>query len=317
MSPRRERSTRPIKITPGDIDILRHVSRFRFLRTQHLVSLTGRSRQVIQRRLQHLSHPDHDVLERMHEPIQRPEIWQPGSKQQIVALSNGGADVLTDLDELERGRFDWRQKNRQVQDRNILHALAHADIVVPMIVAAREREDVTFIDRDTLLAEAPEKTRNDKNPHIWRVTVPDNRRELRLSATPDDFCALSVAWRPEGRNRRHLVIEADRATMPTERSTLTTQSSIVKKFAVYGEAYRTRLHRERYGLMSFRVAVATTSEARARNMLDVAEKLSRERGYDARLYYVTHFGAISTETIFEPIFLAWRQGKVDRVTLFD
>lgn len=85
----------------------------------------------------------------------------------------------------------------------------------------------------------------------------------------------------------------------------------------YGETYQTRLHWKCYDVIKFRIAVATTSEARARNMLDAADKLAKERGYDARLYYVTHFGAISKETIFEPIFLAWRQGTVERVTLFD
>lgn len=253
----------------------------------------GGSEQKVRRCASDCHHAD--ILMREYEPLDRYRSRRvKGSLPKIYALSNSGADLLADVHDLERGRIDWHQKNQAFKDPQLLHTLARADVLVPLEVHARASGDVRFIETDALMAAAPEATRAQTNPYIWRVSRRNDKgRDDRLSATPDKFFALELLWRPEGRNRRHFLLEADRAKMPNERRTLTRQSSIIKKIIVFGEAFKQELHKKRYHIASFRVLIATTSRSRIKNMLSIVKALVEERGYRSDLFYFNDFETLA------------------------
>ena len=234
-----------------------------------------------------------DILIREPEPIDRHRRLRiKGSLPKIYVLSNGGADLLTDMYGVPRGRIDWLQKNRGLLDPQLLHALYRADVMVPLEVDARASGDVHFIDTPTLIARSPEATQHDPNPHIWRIERERKGKTEKLSATPDKYFAFALGWRPEGSNRRHFVVEIDRAKMPDAREVLNKQSSIIKKIIVFSEAYKQKLHQERYGIQHFRVLIATTSRQRIHNMLTILEELAKEFGYSTQLFYFNDFDTL-------------------------
>lgn len=82
---RRSPSIAPMALTPRDLDIIRAAFRFRFLRSTHLASLFGGSRQVILRRLQLLFH--HGYLDRPRAQI---DYYRNGSQPMVYGLGNKG-----------------------------------------------------------------------------------------------------------------------------------------------------------------------------------------------------------------------------------
>jgi hypothetical protein len=303
-----------IEIWPRDEQILYDVFRYRLLRSRHILALSAGSPQWIRRRLRRLY--DHDFLYRLYEPLHRRKRFMPGSQPKIYALSTRGADVLAESHGIYRGtRINWHEKNTGIGDDSIKHTLAIADAVVPIEAATRQRDDILFIDGPELIAAAPEATRKKAYPYTWRVTVPGTHRAMTLGITPDKFFGVRVLSRPEGRNRRHFFVEADRSTEPTHRRGLSGQTSIVKKLLCYGETDKQKLHRDVYGISGFRVLIVTTSPTRIANMIAQVARLAAERGYRPELFFFTDYTSLAAAAdIFA---LRWQNGRGAWVTLVD
>lgn len=105
-----ERTPRPIKLTDGDAEIIRHVARHRFLRSPDIARLTGRPLEKVRERANELYHSAH--LDRP--PVQFDLPVEKGSAPHIFALGNKGADLLTALDGVPRAKVDWTDKNHTV-----------------------------------------------------------------------------------------------------------------------------------------------------------------------------------------------------------
>ena len=113
-SPRFRRvATRPVNFNERDLDILRHVHRFRLLQTPHIVALSGRGEKAIQRRLRLLY--QHRYLDRIRS--------QSFNDPIIHALGNRGADEISRHYGIRRERVDWHAKNRSIQRGYIDHTL--------------------------------------------------------------------------------------------------------------------------------------------------------------------------------------------------
>ena len=135
-----------IQLTERDGEILQQVHRHRFLRSSHVVSLIGGSRQHVLRRLQSLYH--HGYLERPRAQIDY--FHQGGSRAIAYGLGNKGAAFLKRELSLPFHRLDWGAKNRDTGRVFLEHALLSSDIMVGLELACRRHRHVRLLTADEL-----------------------------------------------------------------------------------------------------------------------------------------------------------------------
>jgi hypothetical protein len=102
------------------------------------------------------------------------------------------------------------------------------------------------------------------------VVAVDPKGTSRLAVRPDAFFTLQDSRRPEGANRANFALEADRST--------TSQSRFQEKIRAYWAYIEQGRHEKKFGVKGFRVLTVTLTEARAKNLTDVAASLLPERG---------------------------------------
>ena len=81
----------------------------------------------------------------------------------------------------------------------------------------------------------------------------------------------------------YFFLEADRATMPIERSSIS-QSSFKRKLQVYLAAHRAKDHVQRFGFQNLRVLTVTTSMERIQSMLAAVNAISDGKGHGMFLF---------------------------------
>ena len=305
--PRRPRFDRaPVRgiiLTPRDLDILRAVYRHRFLRSTHLVALSGGSRQTTLRRLQLLFH--HGYLDR---PPMQLDWYARGSEPLIYALGKRGAEVLA-VEGVARPRgIRWDTKNRNLSRVFLHHTLAVAEVMLAFEVACRNREEVRFIPPEEVLQRAPTETRRLRLPFRWQVEIRQDGKPCRLSVEPDWVFGLQFENAPESRQRVFFFLEADRGTMPVVRRGLT-QTSFLRKLLAYQETWRRGFHREYLGVPNFRVLTVTTSRERIEHLVEACRSLG---GGGSRLFLFTDQGGLDREDI---LVHEWVNGRNEGVRL--
>jgi len=246
------------QVTERDVEIVRQVSQYRFLRSTHISQLLDAPHKKILERLTPLFHAGY--LDRPRAQLEY-HVRGGGSAPHIYALGNRGAQLLIDRDGLEHANVDWTRKNKETGREFILHTLAIADFRVGLTVACRARSDISLHHANQLLATLPEQTESARSPWRLRVRVQHKGTIEDIGLLPDYVFAIYF-----GENkRRPFVVECDRGTMPVERSTLD-QTSMLRKFIAYEAARQQRLHTSRFGWHNFRVLTITKSSDRADNM---------------------------------------------------
>jgi DNA-binding Lrp family transcriptional regulator len=242
-------------LTDRDRQILRHVHRHRFLRSDHLAALTTGSPQQMLRRLQRLYH--HGYLER---PRCQLDYYQSGSRRIAYGLGNKGAAwVKRDLS-LAFNQLSWKKKSH-VGRLFLEHALLTSDIMVAVELACRQRTDVRLLTVDDLLL--PKM----REPFQWQVNI-----GVKCGVIPDRVFGLEHKGR-----RCWYFLEADRATMPITRGDLD-QTSIYRKLLAYETTWARSIHRKDFGIQRFRVLTVTTNSERVQSMVEACRKLNQGRG---------------------------------------
>ena len=257
-----------IDLTPRDREILRQVHRHRFLRSSHLTSLVGGSRQHVLRRLQLLYH--HGYLERPRAQIDY--FHRGGSRAIAYGLGNKGAAQLKCELSLPFYRLDRGGKNGSTGRLFLEHALLISDIMVSLELACRRHGQVRLLTADEL--PLPETTRHHREPFQWRVLV-GNR--LKLGVIPDQVFGLEFTGSGTKPVRVFYFLEADRATMPVMRQSLS-QSSFHRKLLAYEVTWAQNLHFSRLGIHRFRVLTVTSSPERVQTMVEACRKLEKGQG---------------------------------------
>ena len=239
------------KLTDRDAEILRHVHRHRFLRSDHLTALTTGSPQQLLRRLQRLYH--HGYLER---PRCQIDYFQSGSRRIAYGLGNKGAAWLKRELPLSFHQLDWQQKNH-VGRLFLEHALLVSDIMVAVELACRNHPRVKIL--------LPEESQ--MRPFQWRVNIGS-----QCGVIPDRVFGLErngeCCW---------YCLEADRATMPITRGDLS-QTSFQRKLLAYEATWTQNLHKNKFGWQRFRVLTVTTNAERVQGMIAACQQLKQGRG---------------------------------------
>lgn len=245
------------QLTARDREILHHVHRHRFLRSDHLTALTAGSSQQVLRRLQRLYH--HGYLERPR--CQIDYYHKSGSRRIAYGLGNKGAAWLKQEQSLPFDKLDWKRKNR-VGRLFLEHALLVSDIMASVELACRKRPDVRVLSADDLeMVDARE-------PFQWNVNIGNHR----CGIIPDKVFGLEFNG-----ERCWYFLEADRATMPITRSDMS-QTSFQRKLLAYEMTWTQKIHQKDFGIHRFRVLTVTTNSERVISMIAACKKLKSGRG---------------------------------------
>lgn len=273
---RRAAEIAPVTLTDRDRGIIHRVFEHRFLRSTHILSLTSGSRQQVLRRLQLLFH--HGYLDR---PLAQVDYYRAGSQPMVYALGNQGMKLLAREGKVPPGRLDWTARNRTMTRFFMEHAIALAEVLVKIEVSCRLR-DLEFVRAD--LDEA----------FKWKVPLRYHGKSVAIGVVPDATFAIK-----RGNEKRWFFLEADRGTMPVQRSTLA-QTSFARKLLAYQETWRQKLLKG--SLPRFQVVTVTTTPGHAKNLLAATARMTHGKG--AGLFLFTDQDALgSEEDIFSARFL--------------
>lgn len=234
------------RLTPRDVELLRHVARYRFLRATQLAVLTGASHQVISRRLNLLFH--HGYLDR------------PPEQLALIRL-HGNQPIV------------YGVKGKSVGHLFMEHTLAVADFMVALECACAKQPGVRFIDQDEIISLAPPPTQKFHNPLYWPVTLYHQGKKHRLGVIPDRLFGIEIKNKNVPSRIGYFSLEADRGTMPITRQSFN-QTSISRKLLVYAEIWRQGIHKKQLGIPRFRVVIVTTNAERAEHIIEACHRTS-------------------------------------------
>jgi hypothetical protein len=274
---RREGATSRVELTDDDAEILRHVYRHRFVRAEDLYRLfPDRSPDRLSRRLTLLFRAGY--LDRPVAQIDR--FKQGGSQSLVYGLDTAGARYLKEHCGVKVGTADWKSRNRSYTRENLDHTLDVARFMIDVEVACRDRDDLSLIHFEDMLARAPLATQSSKNPMCWAVPVNWHGSRAVVHIAPDAIFGLRTVGTDGKARRAYFFLEVDRGTMtivPSERmresDAFLYRATILRKLYAYADSFRQELHKEHFGIAAPRVLFVTTSEARADAMRAAAKEL--------------------------------------------
>jgi hypothetical protein len=296
--PRFRRAPAPpaFRLTDDDIVIIRHLARYRFLRSTHIAALIGRSLDRTNDRLSRLFHAGY---------VDRPRAqldYYPtsGSAPIAYALADRGARLLIERYGIAFANVEWSRKNRRAGRPFIEHQLECIDFWVALQTATPDHS-VQLIHQDELVAGFPDINRGRRNPLTLRARLSNTGVAQEVGVVPD--LAFGLAF-PDG-SRRCFLVEIDRGTMPVTRADFR-QTSFAKKMRVYLTAYAAKQHERRFGWKAFRVLVVTTDGNRLRSMTEALRKLHVPQTPGAALFF---FATQEEMGGVNPLRHVWRDGS--------
>ena len=283
-----------IRITADDSAVIGHVGRYRFLSSVQLLRLfPERSRQNLLRRFSSLFHAGY---------LDRPDVQInhfafSGSAPIIYALGNKGAELYAQLQHTASPLIDWTDKNRSLTRPYIEHTLLIADVMIGLETTLLSRADLAVL-RDAALRPLLPTTRwRLSNPWSLSARIAQDGKHQTISVAPDAVFAIQFLTFDR---RSHFFLEADRATMPIERSSLS-QSSFKRKLQVYLAAHRANEHQLKFGFRNLRVLTVTTSMERIQSMLQVVKAITDGNGHGMFLFT----DAATLAKYSDPLTLPW------------
>lgn len=262
---RREGDKPTVSLTDDDVAILRHVYRHRFLRAEDLYRLfPDRSADRLSRRLTLLYRAGY-----LDRPIAQIDRYHEGGSQSLVyGLDTLGARFLKEKFNVAIGGADWRSRNRSYTRENLDHTLGVAKVMIDIELACRERQGLSLIPFEDILAAAPEATRKSKNPASWPVPVQWHGGKSVVHLAPDAIFGIRQET-ATGARRAYFFLEYDRGTMtivPSERvregDAFPYRATVLRKLYAYADLFRAKLHEERFGIKMPRVLFVTKVSTR-------------------------------------------------------
>ena len=265
---RQPRALPDFQVTLRDEEILKIVARHRFITSAQIIALIeamfpGSSDQQILRRLQCLFHSGYLARPRAQLDAYRAG---GGSRPLVYALGNRGIDLLAVRHNFRRASVDWTAKARTSVRGEIDHSLEITSVMVSLEIACRRRGTLMPIFFEEILAGSPQETQKSLRPYQWPVALKWKGSDVVLHPTPDKIFGIRDLERREGANRKFFFLEADRGTMPTERSDLT-KTSMLRHLVAYAWSYRHDLQAKRYNLPNVRVLTVTPGRQRIANII--------------------------------------------------
>jgi hypothetical protein len=215
-----------------DLELLHSVHQLRIATIDHLAALSGRSVRALWGRLLKLR------ARRYLSSVAR------FMQKHVYAIGSAGVPVLIEHGYAGGEVADRRLRHHELKDLGIRHAVFIADIHTRVLLLTRTGP-ITLAYWE-------------EGKALWDA-VPGVNGDASIPVRPDAYFVLRHAGRPEGRNRFHVFLEADRSTMSHQR--------MAAKIAGYVAYHERRLHAKQYpGMQSFIVATVTETRSRAEEL---------------------------------------------------
>ena len=233
-----------VAITPGDVDIFKLISEYRFLHREHISALTGRDSKRIHRRLYKLLDAGH--LSRIVLPQQK----------HIYALGKAALQVLVEEGSADLELLDKRLRYHELKPFFLNHEMMIVDfhVILSLATPGSVLRLVSWREGSGLYDS---------------VKVADQNGLVKLPIRPDAFFTIEDSRRPVGANRFHFFLEADRATTRDH-------ARFMQKIRGYWHYLERGLHERKFGIKNFRVLVVTKTSERAENLANATNEILRE-----------------------------------------
>jgi hypothetical protein len=220
------------ELQDGDIELLHSVYQLRIATIDHLAALSGRSVRALWGRLLKLK--ERRYLTSVARFMQK----------QVYAIGSAARPVLIEHGYAPQDFAARRIRHNELTEIGIRHSLFVADIHARMLLPTHTGP-ITLADWQ-------------EGSTLWDSVV-TRRDNPPIPVRPDAYFILRQADRPEGKNKVHVFLEADRSTMSHER--------MATKIAGYLAYYEQGGYRQKYpGMRAFIVATVTQTRKRAHEL---------------------------------------------------
>ena len=258
--PKLDREGRPIiaRLSADDLEVLKLLGRYRYLPSDYLAALTGRSVPALQARLEILCRKPNCYISRPHQ--QRANAGA-NTRRLVYELDDRGAGELR-----AHGIGHSRKKNLH----NFVHELMSCTIAASFEIGTKLSNTLRLITWHQLL-ESPQMPSSSKvleNPQA--ITF---QREGRRDSVVSDWRPFVIERSLATKSYAFVFgFEADCGTEPID-SFDGERSSIRNKFSAYLEVLRQDVPRTHFGATTFLVPFITTTPARMKSMMALLERM--------------------------------------------
>lgn len=273
---RRTPTGKRIELTARDLEIFKLLSRYRFLRSTFIHAFVGGNRTKLIERLGHLYH-DGGFLDR---PAQQWQTADARYRPVVYELSHKGADTLSASGVAgEAGIFVGHGGGAH---RQFAHTLMICEVLASLEVATAQTGALRIVWWPEILAKAPAESQRAERPLQIGASKGSHGGAGRGAIEPD--AVFGIEYRT-GKKRayRFFALEADRGTMPVER-TSGEQSSYLGKVITYRKIMASGAFKLRWGVPNLFVLTVAMSESRLRTMEAAVRKVTEGRGSGALLF---------------------------------
>jgi Replication-relaxation len=258
--PKLDNTGRPIvaRLSEYDVAILKLLARYRYLPSDYLAALTGRSLPALQARLEILYRKPNAYINRPHQQRANADA---NSARLIYELDDRGADELC-----ARGLTYSRKKYL----RNFAHELMACTIAASFEIGAAGSSAVRMLSWQSLISspQMPDATKQLANPQMLTF-----ERDGRVESLTSDWRPF-VIERNLGSKSYAFVFgfEADCGTEPLDTADAD-RTSIRSKFLAYLSALDQDLPRRHFGATTFLIPFVTTTRVRMHSMMELLQRL--------------------------------------------
>ena len=258
--PKLDKAGKPVvaRLSEDDLPILKLLGRYRYLPSDYLAALTGRSLPALQTRLEILCRKPNGYINRPHQQRANADA---NTRRLIYELDDKGAEELR-----SRGLTYSRKKYL----RNFAHELMACTIAASFEIGANSCNTMQIINWQELIdsPQMPSATKELSNPQVISF-----ERDGRSESLASDWRPF-VVERNSGSKSYAFVFgfEADCGTEPIDTGD-TERTSILRKFSAYLEVLDQDVPRRHFGATTFLIPIVTTTEARMRSMIALLERL--------------------------------------------
>jgi hypothetical protein len=265
------------RLTEDDIVIFKLLGRYRYLPSDYLAALTGRSLPTLQARLEILCRKPNCYISRPH---QQRDNADANARRLIYELDDKGGDELR-----SRGILYSRKKYL----RNFAHELMACTIAASFEIGAKSNPNIRIIDWHQLIdsPQMPAATKQLTNPQVLLYSGDGKQEEIASDWRPfvieRNFASKSYFF--------VFGFEADCGTEPIDTAN-SERSAIRNKFNAYLTALQHDVPRRHFGATTFMLPFITTTEARMRSMVGLLE--SMHAGQLARRFLFKHIPSFTS-----------------------
>ncbi len=261
---KRQISGKRIRLGQRDIDVLRWLYRYRYLRTSHLTQIfKPKSPKRFVERLGNLFHETGYI----NRPNLQGDHFSAHATSMLYEISIKGINLLDVQGGLPDRAVTFSRRSPRSYSPQYLHTMMIIEALLEIELETITKTGQRFVPVDEILARAPESTRIARNPLSVPITLkptkkyPFIRSRMETHLIPDALGGIEYLIDGEKRYR-FWALECERAS-PASRSHAQASSTRLK-CAAYDALIASRNYRNHWGIPNLKLHLVTTTREQAR-----------------------------------------------------